>query len=48
MSVPIRRRGDAFAGALLGAVSLRCAAAAPCPVVLVKLRGEGMPQTETS
>ena len=29
-----------FAGALVGAVSLRCAASAPCPVVLVKLPGE--------
>ncbi len=29
-----------FAGLMLGAVSQRCAAAAPCPVVLVKLPGE--------
>jgi hypothetical protein len=28
-------------GAVLGAVSLRCAAAANCPVTLVKLPGEG-------
>jgi nucleotide-binding universal stress UspA family protein len=30
-----------FMGALLGAVSLRCAASAYCPVTLVKLPGEG-------
>jgi nucleotide-binding universal stress UspA family protein len=30
-----------FMGAVLGAVSLRCAAAASCPVTLVKLPGEG-------
>lgn len=30
-----------FMGAVLGAVSLRCAAAARCPVTLVKLPGEG-------
>jgi hypothetical protein len=30
-------------GAVLGAVSLRCAAAASCPVTLVKLPGEGPP-----
>lgn len=30
-----------FMGAVLGAVSLRCAAGASCPVTLVKLPGEG-------
>jgi nucleotide-binding universal stress UspA family protein len=30
-----------FMGAVLGAVSLRCASAASCPVTLVKLPGEG-------
>jgi nucleotide-binding universal stress UspA family protein len=30
-----------FLGAVLGAVSLRCASAARCPVTLVKLPGEG-------
>jgi nucleotide-binding universal stress UspA family protein len=30
-----------FMGAVLGAVSLRCATAAACPVTLVKLPGEG-------
>ena len=29
-----------FAGLVLGSVSQRCAAAAPCPVVLVKADGE--------
>ena len=29
-----------FMGAVLGAVSLRCATAAPCPVTLIKLPGE--------
>ena len=29
-----------FMGAVLGAVSLRCASAATCPVTLVKLQGE--------
>ena len=29
-----------FMGAVLGAVSLRCATAAPCPVTLVRLPGE--------
>ncbi len=29
-----------FMGALLGLVSLRCAASAPCPVTLVKLQAE--------
>ena len=29
-----------FAGLVLGAVSQRCAAAATCPVVLVKARGQ--------
>jgi len=29
-----------WSGLLLGSVSQRCAAAAPCPVVLVKLQGE--------
>jgi hypothetical protein len=28
-------------GSVLGAVSLRCASAASCPVTLVKLPGEG-------
>ena len=32
-----------FMGAVLGAVSLRCAAAAPCPVTLVKLPDEEEP-----
>jgi nucleotide-binding universal stress UspA family protein len=37
-------RGRApFMGAVLGAVSLRCAAAADCPVTLVKSPGEGQP-----
>jgi nucleotide-binding universal stress UspA family protein len=38
-----------FMGAVLGAVSLRCATAASCPVTLVKLPGEGhqgLPVTE--
>lgn len=30
-----------FLGSVLGAVSLRCAAAASCPVTLIKLPGEG-------
>jgi nucleotide-binding universal stress UspA family protein len=30
-----------FMGAVLGATSIRCAAAASCPVTLVKLPGEG-------
>jgi nucleotide-binding universal stress UspA family protein len=34
------RGRSAFVGAVLGAVSLRCATAAPCPVTLVKLPGE--------
>jgi nucleotide-binding universal stress UspA family protein len=35
-------RGRApFMGAVLGAVSLRCAATASCPVTLVKVPGEG-------
>ena len=30
-----------FAGLVLGSVSLRCSAAAQCPVVLVKVPGDG-------
>jgi nucleotide-binding universal stress UspA family protein len=38
--VGIRGRSP-FMGAVLGAVSVRCASAASCPVTLVKLPGEG-------
>jgi nucleotide-binding universal stress UspA family protein len=34
------RGRSAFMGAVLGAVSLRCATAARCPVTLIKLPGE--------
>jgi nucleotide-binding universal stress UspA family protein len=34
------RGRSAFMGAVLGAVSLRCATAAPCPVTLIKVPGE--------
>jgi nucleotide-binding universal stress UspA family protein len=37
--VGIRGRSP-FAGLLLGSVSQRCAAGAPCPVVMVKMPGE--------
>jgi universal stress protein family protein len=37
---PFTRGRSPFMGVVLGSVSLRCAASAPCPVTVVKLQAE--------